>query len=144
MRLRLIREPSAQQTTLGVLFVNGRYLAFSLEDEIREQPGVPVAQWKVPGRTAIPAGRYRVRLSWSPRFQRVLPEVLAVPGFDGIRLHPGNRHADTEGCILLGVQRAGAAIVSSRPAHAALEAQLEQAAAANEDVWLTIENPEVP
>lgn len=138
MRLRLIREPTVDGTTLGVLFVDGRFAAFSLEDAIREVAGVPVAAWKVPKATAIPAGTYRVRLTMSNRFQRILPEVLDVPGFTGVRIHAGNTAADTEGCVLLGVRRSGVALVESRPAVGAL---VDQMVAASGATWITIENP---
>src|SRR5690348_11501219 len=99
MNLRLIREPSLMGTTLGVLFVDGRFRAFSLEDEISDV--------KVPGQTCIPAGRYQILLTWSPKFNKVLPELMNVPGFTGVRIHAGNTKADTAGCVLLGVQRSG-------------------------------------
>lgn len=137
MQLRLIREPSAGGATLGVLFVDGRYFAFTLEDEVREQAGVPVALWKVPGQTAIPAGRYPVRVSWSPRFRRPLPELLDVPGFTGVRIHRGNRPEDTDGCILVGYDRAAGAVLQSTPAEEELVARLT---AADEPSWIVIEH----
>lgn len=69
MRLRLVREPSLEGATLGCLFVDGHFAAFTLEDEIRERPGEPVGAWKVPGATAIPAGRYRVIVT--PSHQKI-------------------------------------------------------------------------
>lgn len=134
MTIRIIREPSHDGTTLGVVFLDSRFYCFSLEDQIRE--GV-----KIPGETAIPAGRYEVRITWSPRFNRLLPEVLAVPGFEGIRLHPGNTIADTSGCILLGIQRAGVRILESGKACAYVQEQIQAAADRGEATWLTVENP---
>lgn len=141
VNIRLIREPSYQATTLGVVFVDGRFFSFALEDEVRERPGVPVDAWKVAGNTAIPAGRYRVRLTHSPRFGRVLPELVDVPGFTGIRIHPGNTSEDTEGCLLLGVQRADARVLSSRAACAELERRIRAALDRDDEVWIDIENP---
>ena len=94
MHLRVLREPSTAAATLGILLIDGVFACWTLEDVVR-----PV---KIPGETAIPAGRYDVRLSLSQRFQKVLPEVLAVPGFAGIRIHAGNTQADTHGCVLGG------------------------------------------
>lgn len=133
MNLRLIREPSVLGTTLGVLFVDGRFRCFSLEDEI--------ADVKVPGRTCIPEGRYEVRLTWSPKFGKVLPELKNVPGFSGIRIHAGNTAKDTDGCILLGVQRSGVNLVQSRPAVEQLQADMELEKAADRPIWIVIENP---
>lgn len=141
MTLRVIREPSVSSTTLGVVFIDDRFQCFSLEDQIRERLGVPVAQWKVPGQTAIPAGQCRVAMTFSPRFQRVTPELLNVPGFTGIRIHAGNRHVDTEGCLLFGVQRAGVVISESRKAVAEVEAQISAALAVGAPVLALIENP---
>lgn len=135
MTIRIIREPSLQGTTLGVVLVDGRFVGFSLEDEIRA-PGV-----KVDGETAIPPGRYRVGLTWSPHFNKLLPEVFDVPGFTGIRLHGGNGIGDTRGCVLLGIQRAGVRILESQKAMAMVQAWIAEAEQRTEGVWLLIENP---
>ncbi len=82
--------------------VDGHFESYTLEDKVREIPGVPVAQWKVKGQTAIPAGRYKVTIVWSPKHQFMVPLVNDVPGFSAIEIHPGNTDADTEGCLLLG------------------------------------------
>jgi hypothetical protein len=139
MELRLIREPTAKGATLGSLYLNREWFCWTLEDPLREVAGQPVSAWKVKGDTAIPAGRYRVRLTWSPRFKRVLPLLDAVPGYEGIRIHTGNTAADTEGCILPGIARAPGRVLQSRPAFEALFAHLH--AAGSDPIWITIENP---
>ncbi|MBG7619359.1 hypothetical protein I5R65_07775 [Herbaspirillum sp. AP02] len=96
MKLLLQREPSTKKSTAGKLFIDGVFECYTLEDSVRAR-GV-----KVYGQTAIPAGTYQVLLTQSPRFKRVLPLLLNVPGFEGIRIHPGNKAEDTDGCILVG------------------------------------------
>lgn len=137
MQLRLIREPSLDDATLGVLFVDGHFHCFTLEDSIRERPDRPVADWKIPGATAIPAGRYRLAMTPSVRFKRTLPLLLDVPGFSGCRIHAGNTTADTEGCVLVGRDRGRARVQQSR---VALES-LCDALSADDEAWITIENP---
>lgn len=141
MTIRIVREPTTQETTMGVVFTDGVFYAFSLEDAVREVDGQPVDAWKVPGMTAIPAGRYPVTLTWSPRFERVLPEVQNVPGFSGVRIHPGNSHRDTEGCILVGVQRSSVMLQDSKRACDRLQAMLLAAELGGAENWLTVENP---
>ena len=51
---------------------------------------------------AIPAGRYDVAVTWSPKFKRRLPLLLNVPYRSGIRIHAGNNPEDSSGCILVG------------------------------------------
>ncbi len=51
--------------------------------------------------TAIPTGKYEIVLSMSNRFKKLLPELLNVPNFTGVRMHGGNTSDDTEGCIIL-------------------------------------------
>ncbi|MEP7304227.1 MAG: DUF5675 family protein [Acidobacteriota bacterium] len=131
MTLLLQREPSAAGCTLGRLFVDGVHAAFTLEDVVRVGP-------KVPGQTAIPAGRYRVVITFSQRFQHMLPLLLDVPDFTGIRIHAGNVAADTAGCLLVGQGRAVDSITSSRLALAALQPQIAGALARDEAVWITI------
>ena len=136
-KLRLVREPTTNGDTLGCLFVNGHFRCFTLEDAIRERPDEPVAAWKVFGQTAIPAGRYRLRITWSPKFSRLLPEIQGVEGFTGIRIHTGNRNSDTEGCILVGFVRGNGVIEQSRPAMASIMDAL-----VGDDAEITIENPQ--
>lgn len=137
MRLRLIREPSMECATLGALYVDGVWNCWTLEDVIREVKGSPVEQWKVYGKTAIPAGRYRVRFTFSQRFGRVLPLLEDVPGFTGIRIHPGNTVEDTEGCILPGSSRQPSRVFGSRVAFERLFEQISGAA----ECWIDVENP---
>jgi hypothetical protein len=138
MILRLLREPTIDGATLGSLYVNGHWRAWTLEDAIREQHGVPVSTWKVPAQTAIPSGSYRVVITQSVRFKRPLPLLVDVPGFSGVRIHPGNTIADTEGCILVGRDRQPGRVLQSR---VAFEALFGEIAAATEGVWMDIDNP---
>lgn len=99
MKLRLLRHTFGSAATIGDLYLDGEYFCKTLEDADRK---LECDGEKVHGQTAIPRGTYDVIIDWSPRFKRELPHVLDVPGFEGIRIHPGNRSADTEGCILVG------------------------------------------
>jgi len=60
---------------------------------------------KVKGKTAIPIGRYKLRLYDSPKHGPKTPELIDVPGFQHIQIHSGNSQLDTEGCLLFGMQR---------------------------------------
>lgn len=139
--LRLIRETPINETTLGVLFVANAFVCFTLEDMIREQPGVPVEAWKVPQRTCIPAGQYHVAITWSQKFQRLLPEIQQVPGFTGIRIHPLNLATQTDGCIGVGFARSGASIQESKAATVVVEARIQAALTAGLAPTIRIENP---
>ncbi len=134
------REPSNLASTFGVVFVNGRFFSFSLEDELRERAGVPVSEWKIKGVTAIPAGEYPIRLALSPRLRRDVPWVDAVPGFSHIQIHPLNRSDESEGCIGAGYGRddAKAMLLRSRDACDELTRLIRSAGGAR----LRIRNPE--
>ncbi|MGE3276711.1 MAG: DUF5675 family protein [Vicinamibacterales bacterium] len=140
MRLRVIREPSRAGRTFGALYVDDVWQCWTLEDAIRERAGEPVEAWKVPGQTAIPAGRYRVLVTPSPRFKRELPILLDVPGFTGIRIHPGNTARDTDGCLLVGQVRETGGVYQSRAACEALIGTIRDGLARG-DVWISVENP---
>lgn len=100
----------------------------------------PYTPLKIPGVTAIPAGKYRLCLFKSTRFKRYLPAVCDVPGFTGILVHPGNWQEDTTGCILPGldVAEAGRMVTSST---AAVEQIVNWLDAQEEPTWIEVKNP---
>lgn len=102
MKLQLERTFFGSRCAKGDLYVNGKFFCYTLEDRYREIEGEDVSKWKVPGKTAIPQGDYKIIFNFSERFQTIMPLLENVPGFDGIRIHPGNTEADTSGCILVG------------------------------------------
>ena len=93
--LRLKRTNLTEESTVGELYLpDGSFQCFVLEDCVRDH--------KIPGKTAIPDGRYEVVVTWSERFQRSMPLLVAVQFFAGIRIHSGNTAQDTSGCLLVG------------------------------------------
>ena len=91
MLLTLQRRASKGGATIGELFLDGVHESYTLEDEIREIPGAAVVEWKVDGKTAIPTGKYRIAMTRSPRFGKVLPLLLDVPGSQAFASTPGTR-----------------------------------------------------
>ena len=102
MELILKRMRFKDKYTTGQLYVDGTFFCFTLEDKVREELGVPVEKWKIHGETAIPMGLYRVTLENSPKFGLDTMTINQVPGFSKIRIHAGNTHEDTEGCVIVG------------------------------------------
>lgn len=102
VREPVIRHGEKEAHTPGKVYASGLFFCFSCEDEDRflEKGGV-----KIKGKTAIPRGVYELVLSFSHRFQKVLPEVLCVKDYSGVRCHGGNEAEDSEGCPLLGQVR---------------------------------------
>lgn len=127
MKLVLERDVKAPNFTLGKLHVNGIRQFYTIEDKVRQVRGLKVSSWKVPGQTAIPTGTYRIIINYSNRFKRRLPQLLDVPGFEGIRIHSGNTDKDTEGCILVGTHRTSNGVANSRFACDVLQSEIERA-----------------
>jgi hypothetical protein len=135
------RRPSVGGATIGELDLGSGRFCYTLEDEIREVAGVPVAQWKVPGATAIPAGRYKLAVTQSARYGRPLPVLIGVEGFTGIRIHPGNGSGDSSGCLLVGQAVGGTnTLLRSRLAFDEMFKRLKYAVLVM-DVYLDILNP---
>jgi pyruvate/2-oxoglutarate dehydrogenase complex dihydrolipoamide dehydrogenase (E3) component len=97
MLIEVVREKYLDNATIGKMFVDGVFFAFTLEDKVREI--------KVWGETAIPTGTYSVFVRYSNRFKKELVAIKDVPNFDGVLIHGGNTDKDTHGCILIGEMR---------------------------------------
>jgi hypothetical protein len=126
MVITIKRLYKTDTSVIGELLVNGVWECFTLEDVER-----PV---KIKGETAIPKGTYRIIINESNRFKRLLPLLLDVPGFEGVRIHSGNTNHDTEGCILVGQTRNKNYIGQSRKAFDKLFKKMQTA----KDITLTI------
>ena len=103
--------------TIGRLYVDGKYFCDTLEDRQRglsaDMPLKEIMRIKVKHQTAIPKGKYRVRLDiQSPKYaakatwwrfcKGYMPRLMEVPGYEGVLIHTGNTKGDTSGCILVG------------------------------------------
>lgn len=106
MELTLNRKLKLENKTIGELLVNNKKFCDTLEDKVRLSwsllPFRQLLGIKIWGKTAIPAGRYEIVITYSERFKRRLPLLLKVPQFESIRIHGGNTELDTEGCLLIG------------------------------------------
>lgn len=130
MKLTLTRMQFGADFTIGDLFVDGGHFAWTCEDVERSV--------KVFGKTAIPRGTYEVIVTWSPHFNRNLPLLVGVPGFEGVRIHPGNTAADTEGCVLVGYIRMADRISESRVAFEALNTKIQESLDRGDRVFITV------
>lgn len=136
MKLTLQRFEFTDVSTIGDLFVGDEGFCVTLEDKDRHLEDNPDA--KLWGRTAIPRGRYKIVIDYSNRFQRELPRLLDVPGFEGIRIHPGNSHENTEGCILVGANWRKDWVTDSRNTFNKLFEKMEAAYDKGEELEITI------
>lgn len=145
MKLLLKRDVLASGFTLGSLSVDGRHLGYTCEDRDRtleddkDGDGNTIdPKEKTYGETAIPRGIYKVVLSFSHRFQKVMPEVINVPQFSGVRIHGGNRAKDTLGCPLLGAQRLQDGVANCAAVNTRLIELIQQAEDRGESVTLEV------
>ena len=106
MKIKVDRIYKGESYTIGKMYLNGEYFCDTLEDAIR-----PV---KIPNETAIPAGIYKVEVTYSPRFKRNLPLLVDVPNYTGIRIHEGSNKDHTSGCILVGFNTSKGILSDSR------------------------------
>lgn len=132
MKLLLDRIYKGTEYTIGKLYIGGVYFCDTIEDTVRED-GV-----KVFGKTAIPAGTYQIMLTYSNRFKKVMPQLLNVPNFEGVRIHSGNTELDTEGCLIIGENKEKGKVLNSRVTYDKLMA-IFNGRLAGESIEITIQ-----
>ena len=141
MNLTLKRLNLTPNYTEGELYVNGVYFCKTLEDtnrDLNKSGQFDNNEKKVYGETCIPYGKYKVILSYSPKFKRELPEILEVPDFQGIRIHRGNKISDTLGCILCGEKVKNGYLSNSTPYEIKLVELFKQSKLRNEESFIEI------
>lgn len=141
MNLTLKRLNLTPNYTEGELYVNDVYFCKTLEDtnrDLNKNGQFDNNEKKVYGETCIPYGKYKVILSYSPKFKRELPEILEVPDFQGIRIHRGNKISDTLGCVLCGEKIKNGYLSNSTPYEIKLVELFKQAKSRNEESFIEI------
>ena len=117
-QLLLQRFDFRDESTISHLFLDGSPFCDICEDKDRgldsKMSLAEIKRLKVPGKTAIPYGEYEIIITYSPRFKKNLPLLLKVPGYEGVRMHPGNTHKDTDGCLLPGKDSKNGTVYNSK------------------------------
>jgi len=128
MKLFLQREEFTKNSTIGKLYIDNEFFCYVLEDCDRgldqSMSALEIKARKIFGVTAIATGEYKVICSMSSRMKRLLPEVLGVTGFTGIRIHRGNYASDSLGCLIVGMRKAYDSVFDSTIAETALMRKL--------------------
>lgn len=141
MVITITRKWYTNKSTVGEIAIDGESVGlFSLEDVVR--------MFKIFGETAIPAGKYMANITYSARFNRYMLELIKVPGFSFVRIHPGNTNKDTEGCILIGESRSMDVVYSSQSAYKTLWTRIlkyiNDAMVHIEPIWVEIIDTQKP
>ena len=126
----------------GKRWGDGKKYCNALEDEDRgltsDMSVDEILAKKKHGETAIPRGRYEVKITYSPRFKKDMPILVAVKGFTGIRIHSGNTAKDSEGCLLVGENTKVGMITNSRYWTTMLTAIIKATIERGEKVYITV------
>lgn len=144
MNLTVNRKWKKEEYTIGNMMVDSLWFSNTLEDAVRTGA-------KIHGRTAIPAGKYKVRMDTvSPRFKNrawakpyggIVPRLVDVPGFEGVLIHPLNTADETDGCIGVGLNKQKGKILDSVKTYRTLmDFHLIPAAKRGEEIWIEIIN----
>lgn len=118
MIIKVKRVAFKKDYTIGKLYIDGKYVCDTLEDRDRglddSMNEEDIKKKKVYGETAIPYGTYKVSITYSNKFKKMLPLIENVKGFSGIRIHSGNTAKDSLGCILVGENKEVGKVINSR------------------------------
>ena len=105
MKLQVIRTQFGKDATNGMLFINGIFECYTLEDQYQAV--------KVMHETCIPEGVYDVKFrktggfhaKYSERYKNAhygMLHIQDVPNFTYILIHTGNTDEHTSGCLIVG------------------------------------------
>lgn len=142
MELILKRETFTDESTIGTLSIDGVKECYILEDKDRgltdSMPLAEIVAHKVYGLTAIPYGRYEIDWTLSARFKKMMPILLNVKGYSGIRIHSGNTAESSLGCLICGTRKRSNMVTESTMATKKLYAKIEAAKKQGQKIFITI------
>jgi len=124
MKIKEIRKYFNNDYTIGDLYIDDKWICNTIEDKDRtlydSMSEDDIKAKKVYGETAIPYGVYKVSITYSPKFKKMMPLIENVKGFSGIRIHSGNTAKDSLGCIIVGENKVKGKVINSRTTYAKL------------------------
>lgn len=152
MQLKQVIIAKRDTYRISKLYVNGEYFCDVLEDTDRglkqSMPLSEIQKLKVPGKTAIPTGKYSITIDVvSPKFSKYkqyefckgkLPRLINVPGYEGVLIHIGNTPADTDGCLLVGTNKIKGQVTNSTETFKRLYIEMIKANQNGEDITIEI------
>jgi len=105
VKLQVVRTQFGRDATNGLLFIDGLFECYTLEDQYQEV--------KVMHETCIPEGTYDVKFrtvgGFHERYKKRygnshygMLHLQDVPGFTYILIHAGNTDEHTSGCLIVG------------------------------------------
>ena len=154
MEISVCRKWKKQEYCISDIYINDEWVCNGLEDTDRglddNMPDWMIRNKKIPTRTAIPTGRYRVNMDTvSPKFSRYpfymqvcqgkLPRLENVKGFSGILIHCGSDQTMTDGCLLVGFNRTKGKLTDCKEVFQKLYGQMIAAHRRGEEIWIEIE-----
>jgi len=131
MNIKVERIYNNSNYCISHIYVDGEYVCDGIEDTDRmlnnEMTLGEIMKIKVPRKTAIPTGKYRLTLNVvSPKFQKYkyymffcsakMPRVLNVPGYEGILIHKGVDQNSSAGCLIVGYNKIKGKVINSQEA----------------------------
>lgn len=154
MKLFLKRIAKKKEYTIGKLYIDNVYFCDTIEDTDRgldqSMTEQQVRSIKIPGKTAIPTGTYKINMNIvsqkfgsKPFYKQTcngkLPRLMEVVGYQGILIHAGNTERDTDGCLLVGKNKKVGMVLESKETFAKLVKEyLIPANKRNESITITI------
>lgn len=153
MELKLDRKWKKEDYTVGRLYIDDEFFCNTMEDTDRgldqDMQDFMIRSKKIPSRTAVPTGRYKVLMDTvSPKFSQKpfymqlckgkVPRLKDVKGFEGILIHCGNTHQHSGGCILVGKNTIKGKLTDSQETFKNLYAQMKAAYDAGQEIFITI------
>jgi hypothetical protein len=105
VKLQVVRTQFGRDATNGLLFIDGLFECYTLEDQYQEV--------KVMHETCIPEGTYDIKFrtvgGFHERYKKRygnshygMLHLQDVPGFTYILIHAGNTDEHTSGCLIVG------------------------------------------
>lgn len=143
LRLILRRVAFERTYTIGRLYANGKKICDTMEPHcvhctLDSTVGFIQRMKKVFGSVAIPVGTFDIVMSPSEKFHQLMPFLQDVHGFSGVMIHPGNYPRDTQGCILVGVNRQKGKLATSKRCFKKVQALIEDSLQSGEGVNITV------